>query len=77
MIPILSRCKDRIKYCGIHVSDDYFNLSDFAAPSPLILPKAKHVEIGDLYFCRQWTNDCTQLSLDLLENILIKIGVNL
>ena len=38
-------------------------------PSPLGLPKAKYVEIGDVFFYRQWTNECTQLKLLSLEKI--------
>ena len=45
---IMNRCKDRIKYCRICING--YNSSDFVAPSPLRLPKAQYVEIGDLVF---------------------------
>ena len=65
--PIMSRCKDKIKYCQIHI-DEYFD-SYFKAPSPLMLPKAQYVEVGDLDFYRIWTNECTQLKLCWLSDI--------
>ena len=71
VIPIMSRCKDRIKYCGIKIDDSHFNsqLQDFEAPSPLRLPKAQYVGIGDVVFYRIWTNECTRLKLDWVHCI--------
>ena len=65
VIPIMSRWKDRIKYCQIQIEPNDFDLENFVAPyaSPLRLPKAQHVEIGDLLFYRIWTNECTRLKL--------------
>ena len=68
VIPILSRCKDRIKDCRIHIVD-FWNSSNFEAPSPLRLPKAQYVDIGDLFFRRVWTNECTHLKLSGVDNI--------
>ena len=70
VIPIMSRCKDRIKYCRIGIYKNYFcDSSNFKTPSPLRLPKAQHVEIGDLFFRRMWTNECTQLKLCEVDDI--------
>ena len=69
VIPIMSRCKHRIKDCRIHIGPNDFDLEDFKVPSPLRLPKAQYVEIGDLLFYRQWTNECTQLRLQWFDDI--------
>ena len=66
LISIMSRCKDRIKYCRIDINP--FILA-FEVPSPLRLPKAQYVDIGDLWFYRIWTNECTRLKLDRLKKI--------
>ena len=67
LIAIMSRCKDRIKYCRIKI--DCFDSPDLMAPSPLRLPKAQHVEICDSLFYRMWTNECTKLTLNSLYDI--------
>ena len=71
MIPIMSRCKDRIKYCGIKIVPYWFRSYswNFEAPSPLRLPKAQIVEIGDLFFHRIWTNECRRLKLSEVKHI--------
>ena len=74
VIPIMRRYKDRIKYCRICISHSqwvpwHLTCTDFKAPSPLRLPKAQYVEIGDLLFYRQWTNECTQLKLFEVKKI--------
>ena len=51
------------------ISPGRFDAGDFEAPSPLRLPKAQYVEIRDLFFYRQWTNECTGLKLSLLRHI--------
>ena len=66
---IMSRCKDTIKSCRIKIRAYFSHLSCFEEPSPLRLPKAQYVEIGDLFFHRGWTNECTQLKLSELDNI--------
>ena len=65
VMPIMSRCRDMIKYCRIEICNDGFDSSDFEAPSPLRLPKVQCVEIGvDLVFYHLvWTNECTKLKL--------------
>ena len=63
LIPIMSRCKDRIKYCRIKIHCYGSDSSDFKVSSRLRLPKAQCVEIGDLFFYRIWTNECTRLKL--------------
>ena len=65
VIAIMNRCKDRIKDCRIKIK--YNGSSHFEAP--IKLPKAQYVEIGDLVFYRQWTNECTQLKLHVVKNI--------
>ena len=77
MIPIMRSCKDRVKYCQTKIFCRMFHSSDLKAqpspsPSPLRLPKAQYVEIGDLYFYRIWTNECTQLKLVGLNNNINK-----
>ena len=69
VIPLMSRCKDRIKHCGIQIIPDDSDSSNFKAPSPLRLAKAECVEIGDLFFYRIWTNECTQLELYRVKNV--------
>ena len=69
LIPILSRCKDRINDCRIWIKHHGFDSSDFEAPSPLRLPKAQYFEIRDSLFYRQWTNECRQLKLAWFKNI--------
>ena len=68
VIAIMSKCKDRIKHCGIEIDPDKFD-RDFEAPSALTLPKAQYVEIGDLLFHRLWTNECTLLKLSEVKRI--------
>ena len=69
--PIMSGCnyKDRIKCCRISICPDNFDSLNFVARSSLRLPKAQCIEIGDLLFYRQWTNECTQLTLSDVCNI--------
>ena len=71
VIPIMSPCKDRINYCRIVINGTCIVLdpSNFKAPPPLRLPKAQYVCIGDLFFYRIWTNECTQLKLSDLSKI--------
>ena len=71
LIAIMSRCKDRIKYCRVGIESYGFDASYFDAPSisPLMLPKAQYVEIRDVFFYRIWTNKCTKLMLCSTKNI--------
>ena len=68
VISIMSRCEDRIKYCGTHVVI-FSDGEEFEAPSPLKLPKAPCVDIGDVVFYRIWTNECRRLKLFNVDNI--------
>ena len=75
---IMSVCKERIKYCDIHVdqihSMEAFLDQEVTGPpenvlSPLKLLNAKCIRIRDVCFYRIWSNKCSELELCKIENV--------
>ena len=58
---LMSRSKERIKYCNINTRTVTSGKSNLGQLSPLRLPQARSVVIHDSYFYRSWSNKCTKI----------------
>ena len=72
---VLSGSKERIKTCDISVSKKHDDWDEDSKKekenqlSPLQLPNAQIIEIGDLFFYRVWSDKCHKLNLQYVHDI--------